>query len=155
MMYRRRTALGVGGYDPGFAPVWFDDLDITLAIRRQGHKVFFLPDVRVVHHLGKRDPLTPTPGRVVRGLGRRAAGLLPKRARLSAAQALRLDLPPPEHRERLSHHYAYWRAKWGFDLLNPDMDAVRERWGETEICWRTSPEMRAEGERIVAAYEAT
>ena len=32
----------------------------------------------------------------------------------------------PEYAEtkRLTRHYAYWREKWGFDLLNPDMDAL-------------------------------
>ena len=54
MIYRRDAALAAGGYDPGFAPVWFDDLDLTLSLRRNGLKVFFLPDVRVVHHIGGR-----------------------------------------------------------------------------------------------------
>ena len=83
-----------------------------------------------------------------------ARRLLPERAGVRAVRALGLDRAPREHRERLAHHYAYWREKWGFDMLNPDMDAVQARWGDTEICWRTSPERRAAGEAIVAAYEA-
>ena len=39
-------------------------------------------------------------------------------------------------RERLRHHYAYWRATWGWDPLNPDMEAIARRWGGTEVCWR-------------------
>jgi hypothetical protein len=38
-------------------------------------------------------------------------------------------------------------------MLNPDMDAIRQQWGQTEICWRTNPEMLRAGERIIAAFE--
>ena len=154
MIYRRDAALAAGGYDPGFAPVWFDDLDLTLSLRRRGLKVFFLPDVRVVHHLGTRGDPMPARRRaaaVAKALARR---LLPERAGVRAVRAMGLDRAPREHRERLAHHYAYWREKWGFDLLNPDLDEVSARWGDTEICWRTSPERREAGEQIVAAYEA-
>jgi hypothetical protein len=49
---------------------------------------------------------------------------------------IRGDHPSPEVLDRLRHHYAHWREKWGFDLLNPDMDEVRARYGDTEVCWR-------------------
>jgi len=39
-------------------------------------------------------------------------------------------------------------------MLNPDLPAVRERYGDSEVCWRYDEGMRAEGQRIVAAYEA-
>ena len=32
-------------------------------------------------------------------------------------------------------HYAYWHQKWGFDMLNPDMDDVRRRYEGTELWW--------------------
>ena len=83
-----------------------------------------------------------------------ARRLLPERAGVRAVRALGLDRAPREHRDRLAHHYAYWREKWGFDMLNPDMDQVLERWGATEVCWRYDREMREAGERIVAAYQA-
>ena len=160
LMYRREVALAIGGYDEGFAPVWFDDLDLTISMRARGLKVFFLPDVRVVHHLGVRRAAEDVPAwrRGVLALRKRLGAVLPPKVRHRlyhrVAHGLNLDLPPPEHWERLTHHYAYWREKWGFDMLNPDMAAMRERWGETEICWRTNPEMREAGERIVAAFEA-
>jgi GT2 family glycosyltransferase len=142
MMYRRDVALEVGGYDPAWAPVWFDDLDLTMCIRRHGLKVFYLPKVRVVHHVGRR-------------LARkRIAAMLPPTVRRRIAQRLGLDLPPRHEWARLEHHYAYWREKWGFDMLNPDMAAVLERWGGTEVCWSYDREMREAGEGIVAAYQA-
>jgi O-antigen biosynthesis protein len=154
MIYRRGAALAAGGYDPGFAPVWFDDLDLTIALRRDGLKVFFLPDVRVVHHIGARGPLTPRrrAAALVKGGARR---LLPEGLAVRAVRAVRLDRAPREHRARLAHHYAYWREKWGFDMLNPDMDVLQKLWGHTEICWRTSSDRRRAGEAIVAGYEAS
>jgi len=148
MMYRRDVALKVGGYDAGFSPVWFDDIDLCLSIRRAGLKVFFHPEVRVVHHVGARiRRAQPTWRRVAGGVRRRAGALSPAVARV---------LPPPrpqkERRELLASHRRYWETKWGFDILNPEMAAVQERWGDTEICWQMNPEMRAAGERVVQAY---
>lgn len=156
MMYRRSVALELGGYDAGFAPVWFDDLDLTISMRRLGYKVFFMPDVRVIHRPGMRGAYQqrPTPRQRAVSLLKRFRLLLPPRRRVRVMQALNLDHPSPEHRERLAHHQAYWREKWGFDMLNPDMQAVLERWGETEICWRANPGMLEAGERIVEAFEA-
>jgi hypothetical protein len=70
------------------------------------------------------------------------------------SHGLDLDLPPHSTWARLKHHYAYWQQKWGFDMLNPDMEEVLERWGGTEVCWRYDRELREAGERIVAAYQA-
>jgi glycosyltransferase involved in cell wall biosynthesis len=150
MMYRRDIALEVGGYDPGYAPVWFDDLDLTLCIRRHGLKVFYMPDVRVIHHVGQRIAGEPLQRRAA-ATGRKLAGrVVPPRIRHRIASGMGIDPLPEELRERLVHHYAYWREKWGFDMLNPDMEAVSERWGTTELCWRANREMREAGARIVA-----
>ena len=154
MMFRRDVALELGGYDPRWAPVWFDDLDLTMCIRRQGLKVFYLPDVRVIHHVGRRISDEPAWKQARVAARRQVGATLPPRVRRGISQRLNMDLPPPSTWARLQHHYAYWHEKWGFDMLNPDMDAVRERWGGTEICWRDDPAMRAEGERIVAAFGA-
>ncbi len=154
MMYRREAALALGGYDPRWAPVWFDDLDLTMCMRREGLKVFYLPDVRVIHHVGRRLAGEPVARRVRTRTQRLVGAALPDPLKRRISQRLRLDIPPPDKWARLQHHYAYWQEKWGFDILNPDMDAVLERWGETEVCWRYHSERREAGERIVAAYES-
>ncbi len=154
MMYRREVALELGGYDPGWAPVWFDDLDLTLSIRRHGLKVFFMPDVRVVHHVGRRIASEPLPKRTAIAVRRAIGATLPVHVRRRISMRLNLDIPERDTWQRLVHHYAYWRQKWGFDMLNPDMDEVRARWGDTELCWRSNPEMREAGQRIIAAFEA-
>jgi hypothetical protein len=66
-----------------------------------------------------------------------------------------MDHPPQDKWDRLQHHYGYWREKWGFDMLNPDMDAVLARWGDTEVCWRYDDERRAAGEEILAKWRAS
>jgi glycosyltransferase involved in cell wall biosynthesis len=151
MMYRREVALEIGGYDPGWAPVWFDDLDLTLCIRRHGLKVFYLPEVRAVHHVGRRLEDAPAPKRALTSVRKRIGATLPPATRSRISQRLNLDRPPRSSWARLQHHYSYWREKWGFDMLNPNMDAVLERWGGTEVCWRYDPEMREAGERIASA----
>jgi glycosyltransferase involved in cell wall biosynthesis len=150
MMYRRDVALEVGGYDPGWSPVWFDDLDLTLCIRRHGLKVFYLPEVRVVHHVGLRIAGEPAPKRAWTAARKAIGRTLSPPLRRRISQRLDLDRPPRDKWARLEHHYAYWREKWGFDMLNPDMEAVLRRWGGTEVCWRYDPDMREAGERIAS-----
>ena len=154
MMYRRDAALELGGYDPGYHPVWFDDLDLTMGMRRLGLKVFYLPEVRVTHHVGRRIEDEPASKRVRKALRTQIGARFPPTLRRRISHRLGADRPPHEKWQRLLHHYAYWQQKWGWDMLNPDLDAVRERWGDTEIAWRQDPERRAGGERILAAYGA-
>ncbi len=151
MMYRREAALELGGYDLNWSPVWFDDLDLTMGMRREGLKVFYLPEVRVIHHVGKRSGgAARARTRVRRAIG----AALPPSLRYRISYGLGLDRPPDAIQERLRHHYAYWREKWGWDILNPDMEALLARWGDTEVCWRYDDGMRAEGERIIEAFRA-
>jgi hypothetical protein len=56
--------------------------------------------------------------------------------------------------QRLRHHHAYWRQKWGWDARNPDMELIQRRYGDTEICWASDPERAEAGRRILEAYEA-
>jgi hypothetical protein len=145
MMYWRADALAAGGYDRGFEPVWFDDLDLCMSIRQLGKKVFYLPDVRVLHRLGHRQPPAGRARRMLRNLPQR----LPRRTQELIVRSLNTDRPPPAVQARLEHHYAYWREKWGWDLLNPDMAEILRLHGGTEVCWAYEPERRAAGERIL------
>jgi GT2 family glycosyltransferase len=156
MLFRRALADELGGYDEGWTPVWFEDLDLSLSARRLGSKVFVLPEVRVLHRAGMRGSREAgADGAVEQTVARRvAARVLPRAAKEAIARAAGVDEPTPEVLARFHHHYGYWREKWGFDLLNPDMDAVLARYGGTEVCWRYDDSMRAAGERIVAAYGA-
>jgi len=152
MLYRREDALAVGGYDMGFQPVWFDDLDLALSIRhRCGKKAFYLPDVLVTHRVGLRQTRGAVTKREV--FEARVGRLLPPAVKQAIKRRAGVGGPPPEKLERLRHHYAYWREKWGWDLINPDMVAVRERYGDTEVCWAYDAERRRAGEEIAARWE--
>jgi O-antigen biosynthesis protein len=144
MLYPRALLEEVGGYDLGFSPVWFEDVDLSLAARRLGSKVFLLGDVRVLHrgNLAEEHP----------SAARRAARLLPQAVKDVIVAAGRMEQPPPAVLERLRAHYAHWREKWGFDPLNPDMAEVFARYGDTEVCWRHDDAMRAAGEEIAATW---
>ncbi len=158
LMYRKADALEVGGYDLGFQPVWLDDVDLALSLRKLGKKVFFTPEVRVLHRIGLRQTrqgLAQGPrARALAAAARGAEQILHPHLRRRIGHRLGLDRPPAAQWERLQHHYAYWREKWGWDMLNPDIPAVRARYDGTEVCWRYDEGMRAEGQRIIAAFEA-
>jgi GT2 family glycosyltransferase len=144
MLYPRALWEENGGYDVGFSPVWFEDLDLSLTARRLGSKVFLVGEVEVIH----RGNLTEeNPSRA-----RRVARRLPQWAKDIVVSAGRMEQLDPHVLERLQGHYAHWRDKWGFDPLNPDMAQIVARYGGTEVCWRHDEEMRVAGEQIAAAY---
>lgn len=55
----------------------------------------------------------------------------------------------------LLHDYRYWKQKWGFDILNPDMNVVKSKYAGTEILWNYDPKMKAEGEAIIKNIRRT
>ena len=139
MMYRRADALAVGGYDMGFQPVWFDDLDLALSIRHKlSKKNFFTPDVRVIHRVGMRHTREDAGGSLRERAEAQVGRMLPAGLKAKVAERTGRGGPPPAHMERLRHHYAYWREKWGWDLLNPDMTEVRRRYDGSELLWRVA-----------------
>jgi Glycosyltransferase like family 2 len=150
----RRVYDQVGGFDERYAPAGFEDFDFALGARAQGRKVFFLPDVEIVHRISMRNPREATSRRVMalyrlrRAIGR----FVPERVRDAAAARAGLGDYDPARIAMLRRHYASWRDKWGFDALNPDMDAVLARWGGTEVCWAYDDELRRAGQRILAAH---
>jgi glycosyltransferase involved in cell wall biosynthesis len=158
MLYSRAMAESLGGYDPNFSPVWFDDLDLSLSARRLGSKVFFIPDVEFVHRMAQRKERQAPPasraGRARKRVRRAVASPLPQSVR-TTVRRIEWGNPrhPPHEVKRLEHHYAYWREKWGFDLINPDLERVLDRYGDSEVGWAYDDTRRAAGEWIVAAWK--
>ena len=151
MLYRKADALAVGGYDLGYQPVWFDDLDLGLSIRhRLGKKAFFFPYVFVTHRVGLRNERVKPSRREV--FQARVGAALPPA--LKKAITRRTGIGEPEINERLRHHYAYWESKWGWNPLNPDMAEIRRRYGGSELCWASNPDARAAGVEIALHGEA-
>jgi len=146
----------LGGWDRAWSPVWFEDFDFSFGARRLGKKVFFLPEVRIVHRLTMRNPRDASrrgEAALLR-MRRRLGHAVPAALRARIARAAKLGDLAPERRALLERHYSHWRTKWGFDPLNPDLDELAARWGGTEICWRFDEHRRAAGEAILAQLAA-
>lgn len=47
--FRREALLAVGGFPEEFV-AYFDDVDVSLRLRRAGHALWFEPDSRILHH---------------------------------------------------------------------------------------------------------
>ena len=157
LLFPRAAAAELGGYDEGYAPVWFEDLDLTLGLRRLGLKVFCLPEVQVLHRQSLRNPREGAGRRrerAGRALRRAVGGAVPQGVKDRVVAAAGLDRPSEAVVARLHGHYAHWRERWGFDPVNPDMDEVLRRWGDTELCWAYDPARLRAGAEIVARYEA-
>lgn len=155
MLFPRALARELGDYDLGFAPVWFEDLDLSLSMRRLDAKVFCLPEVNFLHRGSLRNVReTTTAAGLMRSRARRALGrVVSQPVKDVLIAAARLNRVRPEQRARMEHHYRYWREKWGFDLLNPDMDEIARLYGSTEVCWATNPDRRRAGEDILRQWE--
>ncbi len=42
-----------GGFDPRFAPAFYEDVDLCFQVRRMGHRVVVAPESKVLHHGGQ------------------------------------------------------------------------------------------------------
>jgi GT2 family glycosyltransferase len=157
MMFERAMWERIGGFDQRWSPVGFEDFDFALGARALGRKVFFLPDVRVIHRIGLRNPREATTRRTLMlfHLRRRIGRFVPARIRAATAARAGLGDHDPERIALLRRHYVSWRDKWGFDALNPDMEEVLARWGGTEVCWAYDDELRRDGMEIASAYRRT
>lgn len=53
---RREALEKVGGFDPGFHPAWFEDVDLAKRLQRAGLALRYWPAARFRHHLGSTVP---------------------------------------------------------------------------------------------------
>jgi GT2 family glycosyltransferase len=53
---RREALAAVGGFDPGFHPAWFEDVDLARRFQRAGSTLRYWPEARFRHHLGSTVP---------------------------------------------------------------------------------------------------
>jgi GT2 family glycosyltransferase len=52
MLLRRSDFAAVGGFDPGFAPAYYEDVDLAFRLAERGRTVWLEPSVQVVHAQG-------------------------------------------------------------------------------------------------------
>jgi GT2 family glycosyltransferase len=155
-MFSTELAREIGGWDMAYEPVWFEDFDFGLCARRQERKVFYLPDVRIIHRVSKRDPRVTDRSlrRRLYQANRRFGHRVPQVVKSAIARRVAVGHHDPARQAILERHCEHWRQKWGWDPLNPDMDVVRARWAGTEVCWADDPARRAVGEEIAARWTA-
>jgi GT2 family glycosyltransferase len=53
---RRSAFEAVGGFDTGFHPAWFEDVDLARRLREAGLQLLYWPAARFRHHLGSTVP---------------------------------------------------------------------------------------------------
>ena len=52
LLVRRSSFEDCGGFDEGFYPLWFEDVDLCRRLRQQGGTILYWPQVRVRHQGG-------------------------------------------------------------------------------------------------------
>lgn len=52
LMVRRSAWKAIGGFDEGFHPVWFEDVDFCLRLRLAGYRILFVPGAAARHKGG-------------------------------------------------------------------------------------------------------
>ena len=159
---RREVWDAVGGFDGGYAPAYFEDADLCLAIRARGLRVRVEPSARVIHLGGQSYGTDGDAAKdVLMALGRRRllrkwGGELARRADLVPAAARKrarsivvcnLQLPRDDLEGGSTRMRGIVRA-----LLADDWDVVFAALDGDE----TSPvadDLRAEGCRVVAGLD--
>jgi N-acetylglucosaminyl-diphospho-decaprenol L-rhamnosyltransferase len=103
LLVRASVFADVGGFDPAFAPAWFEDVDLCAKILESGYRIRFVPAARASHVGGTTmralpyDDYLPLYTRNLLRYLRRHAGLPTRaaaRALLAAGALLRLALLP-------------------------------------------------------------
>jgi GT2 family glycosyltransferase len=172
--FRTEDARATGGFDMRFNPVWIEDDDFGLALRKLGKRVVLVPNVRILHRIslrGSRIPgITMHRPEEKMGLLRRFTTPLrkhflgPLKRSLLALQApaeRRLaisDFIPHEssswRADVLRSHYTEWRNKWGFHPLNPSVSDIWNQYWDTVFCWRSNPRQLERSDAIVRQLNA-
>ena len=167
--YRTEDAKAFGCYDPRFNPVWIEDDDFGLAMRKHGKKVVVDPSIHILHKVsirGSRTPkneqkaqqpvrqmLTAKPWTAFKNDIQRyfTHALFPRKVNFSPIKGKMFynQVTTDWRSGVLSGHYKNWKDKWGFDPLNPLMDSVLDAHFETELCWRYNRELYLKGRKAI------
>ena len=115
VLIRREAFDAAGGFDEILAgvavsgparPAWLESDDLCLGLRAQGFSVASDPEVTAFHGLANT---------------------------YNALNEVQTKGTFPEIDDRLAN---LWRKKWRWNPGYPDLNAVRERWLDTSVCWR-------------------
>jgi GT2 family glycosyltransferase len=56
LAFRREALVAAGGFDDGFFPAWFEDVDLAKRLQQAGSILRYWPSARFQHHLGSTVP---------------------------------------------------------------------------------------------------
>lgn len=168
------TARKIKGFDPGY-PLWIEDDDFYLSFRLFGKKCFYVPDILICHRLslrGNRNPAAWHKSACPRWFFHKVIKENKTKYKLFYLTIFEIyqkknkriyslfgRLLPVFYRtvsdlswrqKILLQDYAHWQDKWGFSILNPDMDYILKRYQGTELVWRYTPHLKKIGEEIVS-----
>jgi len=151
-------AFKIGCFDENY-PLWIEDDDFFLSFRLYNKKVFFLPTVKVIHRPSLRGSRNPNFGNNKLSFQQYVKKLLPGFV-ISILKKIKKhfskDTFPKEtdswRIKILKHDYEYWKKKWKFDPLNPDIEKIIELYKGTELIWNFDDDMKKEGMEIIAKY---
>lgn len=153
----RETALKIGGFDYNY-PLWIEDDDFYLAYRLYGKKCFYLPNIRICHRFSLRGKRNTQIEFIVK-----IKNFIVNLIRTFFIFSILYNLPilinkkiknsKTLWREKiLKQDYEYWQKKWGFDCLNPDIEAVKNKYKNTELLWNYDTELKNKGLEIINEY---
>lgn len=107
-----------GFFDENYFPHFTDAEDYCIMARYSGHKVFVDTSLIITKRVYIQESL---------------AELVPQFKSLeSLLQSKQLIQ---------EQHTTYWKEKWGWDYLYPDLNYIRQNYYQTEICWRIGEPM--------------
>ncbi|MCV3396615.1 glycosyltransferase family 2 protein [Campylobacter sp. RKI_CA19_01116] len=152
--FRRDIALKIGGFDKNY-PLWIEDDDFFLMFRLYNKKCFYLPNIEICHRFSLRGNRNPDSWK------KRYFNFIKTiddEVQLTRSYYFFGKLKIFERKyiswrpKILLHNYNYWRRKWGFDCLNPNMEVVKKLYKDTEILWNYDIKLRNEGDWIINEY---
>lgn len=142
--FRKEDAVALGKFDPLFGPVWIEDDDFGLMMRRHNKKVLVDPAIKITHRVSLRGSRNPNAKRKSFGEKISLERFKMKIEKKFVDRSKFLSIPEEKNEWRsgiLQRHYKNWKVKWGFDPLNPKMDDIYEKYWSTQVCWKVNPEL--------------
>lgn len=173
----RETALKIGGFDKNY-PIWIEDDDFYLSFRLHNKKCFYLPEIEILHRFSLRGDRNPNNWSSQKRLSNRLKRLIYNKKRKGEYTIINiLGIPTIKYCDNgsfrtlylfnlrllaykynwrlniLQHDYKYWKKKWGFDILNPDIEEIKKLYKNTEILWNYDENLKSIGEDIIKKYK--
>jgi len=118
---RREAFEAVGGFDEGYWPAWFEDVDLALRFSRRGQRLLYWPEASFEHRVGSSIPALGY-GRFLASYDRNLARYLARhhgrgwalafRILVPAGAILRLALLPLRRPQRAASRREAARALW-------------------------------------------